>query len=176
VRQIGCRVRTASDAQAAQAILSSDHVDILIADIHLPDASGLDLITAVRQSQPNVVRIILSGAEDRDAVIRAINQGGVFRYLAKPATPEALRATLQLALAAGVSSETLTAPVEPRDPQMHRLEQKYPGFRDVERDDDGAYVIRSDRVAVIRDRMKDTPLRLCPGLMYSLQGTLDGQS
>ena len=55
-----------------------------MADQRLPRSSGLEFLADIRQTHPEIVRILFTGFTDIDAVIEAINEGHVYRYIAKP--------------------------------------------------------------------------------------------
>ena len=62
--------------------LNSNQVDILLLDLSLPDADGMDAISKIKESHPALPIIVLTGNEDEKDSIRAI-QAGVQDYLIK---------------------------------------------------------------------------------------------
>ncbi|MDG4555761.1 MAG: EAL domain-containing protein [Candidatus Competibacter sp.] len=91
-------VLTATTPNQARVLLDRHPVDVVIADQRLPDASGAEFLREVYQSQPNTVRILLTGYPDLTAAIQAINEGRIYAYLAKPWDPLELRALLSNAI------------------------------------------------------------------------------
>ena len=65
-------------------VLARQHVDILVADLRMPDMDGINLLQTVRERHPDVIRMVLSATSDRDIMLAAINKGEVFRFLTKP--------------------------------------------------------------------------------------------
>jgi len=65
------------------AILNNQPVDLLILDIRLPGADGLDVLKKVKAEKPNLEVIIVSGHGDMETVIKAMRLGA-FDYLRKP--------------------------------------------------------------------------------------------
>ena len=55
-------------------------------------STGVELLTRVRAKHPDVVRLLFTGYADVKAVINAINDGHVFRYITKPWEPDELLA------------------------------------------------------------------------------------
>ena len=88
-------VFTASDAQAAQAILEREFVHILLCDQRMPGTSGIQFLRQVRQQWPDVVRIIISGYTDSEDIIAGVNEAGIYQYLLKPWQPDHLLLTLK---------------------------------------------------------------------------------
>ncbi|HXP32236.1 MAG TPA: ATP-binding protein [Stellaceae bacterium] len=64
------------------ARLAEERFDIALVDLSLPDASGLDTVTRLRHSHPNIPLIVLSGLADEQAAIDALH-GGAQDYLVK---------------------------------------------------------------------------------------------
>ncbi len=79
----GYRVSVSEDAIAALAILQSERVDLLVADITLPGMDGLSMIEQVRRSQPNLPAIVITGFLNQENMLRSLNLG-VCGFLTKP--------------------------------------------------------------------------------------------
>ena len=91
-------VHVSSDPEQALAMLDEVQPDAVISDHRMPGMSGVQFLAQVRDRQPDVTRILLSGDADRQAVINAINAGAVYRYLDKPWDEQVLLATLHEAV------------------------------------------------------------------------------
>ena len=63
---------------------SSEEVSAVVTDINMPGKSGMDLLEDGRGIDPEISCIILSGQDDIDHTIRAINNDLVFQYIKKP--------------------------------------------------------------------------------------------
>jgi two-component system nitrogen regulation response regulator GlnG len=63
--------------------LRRDRPDVLITDIRMPGRSGLELLTQIRASQPELPVIVMTAHSDLDSAVAAY-QGGAFEYLPKP--------------------------------------------------------------------------------------------
>ena len=70
-------------ADTALAALRRDRPDVLITDIRMPGRSGLELLTEIRDSQPELPVIVMTAHSDLDSAVAAY-QGGAFEYLPKP--------------------------------------------------------------------------------------------
>jgi two-component system response regulator YesN len=86
-------VGQASNGQEALEALRSVRVDVLITDISMPLMNGLDLIRAVREFQPELKAIILSGY-DEFGYLKEGMALGIENYLLKPINLEEFKATL----------------------------------------------------------------------------------
>jgi DNA-binding response OmpR family regulator len=77
------RVQMVSSAESALSLLRDETFDLLILDYHLPGVSGVDLAQKLRQMGMNTPILLLSGAPDTDAVIRAVEHSRI-EFLGKP--------------------------------------------------------------------------------------------
>lgn len=83
LRQGGMSPTAFDHADTALAALRRDRPDVLITDIRMPGRSGLDLLTEIRDSQPELPVIVMTAHSDLDSAVAAY-QGGAFEYLPKP--------------------------------------------------------------------------------------------
>ena len=75
----------------ALEVLEKCNVTILLTDLRMPEMSGMELIGQVKNSYPDIVRIVLSGIHDIDQIIESINTGEVFRFIPKPIEPHGFK-------------------------------------------------------------------------------------
>ncbi len=83
----------ATDGEIALSMIHEIKPDILITDIKMPFMDGLQLAQAIKQTQPWIKIIILSGHDEFDYAKKAISIG-IEDYLLKPFTPEELLTSL----------------------------------------------------------------------------------
>jgi len=79
----GHRVFEANTVADGMKVLQNHSIDLLILDIRLPGADGLDILKKVKADKPNLEVIIVSGHGDMETVIKAMRLGA-FDYLRKP--------------------------------------------------------------------------------------------
>jgi CheY-like chemotaxis protein/glycine cleavage system H lipoate-binding protein len=85
----GFQVLTALDAEAAVQILKADGPDIVISDLVLPGASGMELLESALKLDPAILVIIVSGYSSVENAVAALKRGA-FDFLPKPFTVEEL--------------------------------------------------------------------------------------
>jgi response regulator of citrate/malate metabolism len=68
--------------------------DLVLLDVYLPDTTGLDLITRMRESVSELDVLVISAAREADTVRRAL-RGGIVHYLIKPFSYDDLRSRLE---------------------------------------------------------------------------------
>jgi two-component system nitrogen regulation response regulator GlnG len=83
LRQGGMSPTAFDHADSALAALRRERPDVLITDIRMPGRSGLELLTEIRDSQPELPVIVMTAHSDLDSAVAAY-QGGAFEYLPKP--------------------------------------------------------------------------------------------
>ena len=79
----GIPYKTFGLAQEALAALERDTPQVLVSDIRMPGASGLELLQSVKQKHPGLPVIIMTAYSDLESAVAAF-QGGAFEYLPKP--------------------------------------------------------------------------------------------
>jgi putative nucleotidyltransferase with HDIG domain len=90
-------VQCASRPQEALELLDTQAVQVVVSDQRMPEMSGVDLLAAVRERHPDVVRMMLTGYTEMNVAVEAINRGEIFRLITKPWNDEELKATLRQA-------------------------------------------------------------------------------
>eukprot|EP01133_Synstelium_polycarpum_P013363 gene13363-15720_t len=70
-------------ADGVMSRLARQQPDVIISDIRMPGASGLDLLARIREQHPRLPVIIMTAHSDLDSAV-ASYQGGAFEYLPKP--------------------------------------------------------------------------------------------
>jgi response regulator of citrate/malate metabolism len=68
--------------------------DLVLLDIHLPDANGLDLMLQLREIAPELDVLVISAAREVETVRRAL-RGGIVHYLIKPFSQADLQERLE---------------------------------------------------------------------------------
>ncbi|WP_370280864.1 sigma-54-dependent transcriptional regulator [Pontibacterium sp.] len=83
-------VLTASSADEAMALLERNDVQAILCDQRMPDKTGVELLTEVRERWPQIARLILSGYTDSEDIIKGLNEAGILQYITKPWHPDNL--------------------------------------------------------------------------------------
>jgi response regulator RpfG family c-di-GMP phosphodiesterase len=85
---------TAESGAEALEILHRQPVHVIMTDQRMPQMTGVELLRRAQGECPEAIRIVFTGYADIKAVIDAINQGQVYRYLTKPWDPDELVSVL----------------------------------------------------------------------------------
>jgi len=79
----GFDVRAFASANECLSAFESGEPKVLVSDIRMPGASGIELLQQVKQRRPGLPVIIMTAFSDLDSAVSAF-QGGAFEYLPKP--------------------------------------------------------------------------------------------
>ena len=91
------RVECCADAEEALASLACEPADLVVSDLTMPGASGLELLEAVRRFHPGTDFVLLTGNASVESAVAALRMGAA-DYLRKPIADEELRIVVQRAL------------------------------------------------------------------------------
>jgi len=100
-------VLAAPGGEAGLALLADHPVALIIADQRMPGMDGVAFLEAARELSPRSVRIMLTGFTDFEAILGAINRGGISRYISKPWEPQELMLAVRQAIERYEMSEEL---------------------------------------------------------------------
>jgi|GEM_PF-606361 len=100
LRREGYTILTAESGEEGLACLASNpQVQIVISDQRMPGMSGSQFLMQVKKNYPDMIRVILSGYAEAEAIVEAINDAEVYHFLPKPWNDEELKALLRQCLA-----------------------------------------------------------------------------
>lgn len=87
-----------SGAEGLEILDREAPVQIVISDYRMPGLNGVEFLREVRRRRPETVRIVLSGYADTAAVVAAINDGQIYKFIPKPWNDDDLKVTIANAL------------------------------------------------------------------------------
>ena len=79
----GYDVTTAAGGRAGLEALESDRYDIVVSDIRMPHATGMDILSKAREVDPETAVILMTAQASLQSAVRAVNEGA-FYYIQKP--------------------------------------------------------------------------------------------
>ena len=97
-RQENYQITLAGNGQEALEHLKNGAFQLMISDYMMPIMNGAELLKRAKAIQPEMIRIMLTGHADTGAVMGAINEGAVYKFILKPWNDDDLRVTVALAL------------------------------------------------------------------------------
>jgi serine/threonine-protein kinase len=106
-------VTIAEGGPAALEKLKSATFDVIVSDQRMPEITGVEVLRAAREIQPQAIRLLLTGYSDLNAIIASINEGEIFRFISKPWSNTELRETIATAVKAAKVEQIEALPSTP---------------------------------------------------------------
>lgn len=99
----GCQLLLfSSTSTALLALAEADPLPALIvSEEDMPDLDGIGFLSRVRREHPDIVRVLLTAGADKAALIRAVNEAGIYQYVERPYDRDALHLLLRNACERG---------------------------------------------------------------------------
>ncbi|MCZ4330151.1 EAL domain-containing protein [Castellaniella denitrificans] len=97
LRRDGYRILTANNAPQALELLARHEVQVIVSDQRMPEMTGTEFFSKVKEMYPATTRMILSGYTDLKSVTEAINHGAIYKFITKPWDDESLRKDIEQA-------------------------------------------------------------------------------
>lgn len=89
-------VSHATGLEDARQAIGNNQYEAVLTDQKMPDGSGLDVLAAAREADPNLSVIFLTAVATLELAVESMRKGA-FDFLAKPCTPDLLRIAVQRA-------------------------------------------------------------------------------
>jgi two-component system response regulator PilR (NtrC family) len=106
--RMNLQTRTASDLGSARKLLKSEHFDLCLTDMRLPDGDGLDLVAWIQENRPAVPVAVITAHGNVESAVRALKLGA-FDFVSKPLDLGVLRKLVGSAIKLGVDVTEETA-------------------------------------------------------------------
>ncbi len=90
-------VLEADTVASARKVFEAEDPPIVLLDIDLPDGSGLDVLTEIKEQSPETIAVMITGNVDIDNTVAAL-RGGAHDFIGKPVRVEELKVTLRNAV------------------------------------------------------------------------------
>lgn len=97
LRRDAYRVLTCTNAKQALEVLALNQVQVILSDQRMPEISGTEFFSQVKDMYPDTIRIVLSGYTDLRSVTDAINKGAIYKFMTKPWQDDELRRQIKQA-------------------------------------------------------------------------------
>lgn len=92
------KVYTANNAEEARRIVADENLQVILTDQRMPDITGVEFLKSIIDQYPDPIRVLVTGYSDIQAVIEAINDGQIYKYISKPYPMEAMKQTIENAV------------------------------------------------------------------------------
>ena len=93
-----CPVTYAADIDSALAAMQKSEIAVVITDVEFGQEQLTAMLKLLKQENPQILAIVVTGASDSELVIELINQAQIFRFLNKPVNVRLMRGHVHAAL------------------------------------------------------------------------------
>jgi len=97
LRKLPCTVHTAKSGPEAMEVLQAQRIDMILTDLMMPEIDGLQLMRLVKDKEPKIPIIMITGYATINTALQA-TQLGAFDYIAKPFTKSELLSVIERAM------------------------------------------------------------------------------
>ena len=96
-KAVNCQPVFAANLSEARRVLTEQSIDLLVADVNLPDGDGTSLLEDLSRRHPMATAVMMSGDPSVDRTINAM-RGGALDFLPKPFSPDQMAERIRKAL------------------------------------------------------------------------------
>ncbi len=137
-------ILTAASGEEGLAILKKNRAKVVISDERMPGMDGADFLSLVQIRYPDTVRIMLTGHASVDAAMKAVNDGGVYRFFVKPWNDVELMLALRSAIEKydlEAENRRLLGKIREQAVELKVMERRHSGITRLEKDEQGKLLI-----------------------------------
>jgi serine phosphatase RsbU (regulator of sigma subunit) len=87
-----------SGEEALKQVQKNGPYAVIVSDYMMPGMNGIEFLSYVKKSDPDTVRMMLTGTADMPTAIRAVNEGSIFQFHPKPCPADTLCQAIQSAI------------------------------------------------------------------------------
>ncbi len=152
-------------------LLDNVKIDLVISDFIMPNMNGLDLLSLIKQKQPHIVPILLTGYSDKDSAIKSINELGLYYYLEKPWDNNELIKVIQNGIEKATLESEIKSNIVVIEKKNHEITRLYDLLRrDYDREMDNVleFVISLSNLVEAKDAYTDNHTRRVADLALEL--------
>ncbi len=113
-----------SGGEGLELLRTTPGIQLIISDYRMPEMSGVEFLKQVYEAWPDTVRIVLSGYADASAIVSAINEGHIYKFIPKPWNDDELKVAVANAIERYYlvsRNNSLTAELTAKNAELERL-------------------------------------------------------
>ena len=119
----------AETIEAALEILENEDIQIIITDQRMPQMTGSEFLTLIKDQYPDAIRMILTGYSDVKGIIDGINQGRIYKYITKPWDKAQMTSLLEEVSKKTLSNQLSRKKMDSLENNTSKLEQEVYNLR-----------------------------------------------
>ncbi len=152
-------------------LLDKEKIDLVISDFVMPFMNGLDLLSLIKEKQPHIVPILLTGYSDKDSAIKSINTLGLYYYLEKPWDNNELIKVIQNGIEKSMLETEIKQKIVIIEKKNHEIARLYDLLRrdyDKEMDNVLEFIISLSNLVEAKDAYTDNHTRRVADIAIAL--------
>ena len=118
------KVHTSTNPIEAIELLKNEDIQIVVTDQRMPEMSGTEFLEKILPDFPDVIKIILTGFTDIEAIKDGINRCGIYKYITKPWNFDEMKAVLDRAIDSYLSVVQTEEHIKKLETSNEELERK----------------------------------------------------
>ncbi|MDD2271242.1 MAG: response regulator [Desulfuromonadaceae bacterium] len=153
-----------TSAEEALEIMAKDSFKVVVSDERMIGMQGAEFLAQVRAVYPHTIRIMLTGHATLEAAMKAVNEGEIYRFFAKPWDDQNLKFAIRSAVEKydlEAENRRLLDTVKQQSLEIKVLEKRYPGISRVEKDGSGVFVLPDISDAEIASMLAECEKEVC---------------
>lgn len=157
-------IASVTSAEEALEVMSKDSFKVVVSDERMIGMQGAEFLAQVRAVYPQTIRIMLTGHATLEAAMKAVNEGEIYRFFAKPWDDQNLKFAIRSAIEKydlEAENRRLLETVKQQSLEIKVLEKRFPGISRVEKDSSGVLVLPDISDAEIASMLAECEKEVC---------------
>lgn len=157
-------IASVTSAEEALEVMGKDSFKVVVSDERMIGMQGAEFLAQVRAVYPQTIRIMLTGHATLEAAMKAVNEGEIYRFFAKPWDDQNLKFAIRSAIEKydlEAENRRLLETVKQQSLEIKVLEKRFPGISRVEKDSSGVLVLPDISDAEIASMLAECEKEVC---------------
>lgn len=133
-----------SGEEGLEVLAKHPDIKVIVSDERMPGIGGAEFLARVKETSPQIIRMMLTGHASLESTVKAVNRGEIYRFFTKPWDDSELLIALSQAVERydlEAENRRLLLTVKKQSAELRELEKHFPGITDTGRDATGTYVL-----------------------------------
>jgi two-component system NtrC family sensor kinase len=88
------KIHIANSGEEGLKVFDEHDIQVAISDYRMPDMTGVEFLSIIKDKYPETIRVVLSGYADVGAIVEAVNTGQIYKFISKPWNDQELITTI----------------------------------------------------------------------------------
>jgi len=169
---------TAQSGEQGLLMLKNHDIDLVVSDQNMSGMSGLEFLKKAKLKYPHIASIMLTAQADMEAVKKAVNEVGAYKFILKPWNEDDFKISVRRALELQeltMERDSLLEKIKTQEVLFKELERKHPGITRTGEDEDAGRNMQSILIVDDEKSILKAVTRMLMDDDYQLHTALSGQ-